>query len=93
MATASVFIRVHLWLRSFLNPPHRLLRQSVERAYAEFKVFFLRILDLVVADAVEALDEHHHRGHACGRDFSGVVQWAAREAMRFATRLVDGFVA
>ena len=46
------------------NPPHRLLRQFVERGHAEFEVFFLRVLDFVVADAVQALDEPHHSGHA-----------------------------
>src|SRR6266567_2837226 len=44
------------WLRLRPHPPHRLLRQLVERGHAEFEVFFLRVLDFVVADAVQALD-------------------------------------
>ena len=76
-----------------LNPLHRLLRQFVERGHAKFQVFFLRVLDLVVADAVQALHEHHHGRHAGARDFGGVVQRAARQAMRFAAGFADGVVA
>ena len=56
-------------------------------------MFFFCVLDFVVADAVEALDEHHHGRHAGARDFGGVVQRAARQAMRFAAGFADGFVA
>ena len=56
-------------------------------------MFFLRVLDFVVADAMQALDEHHHGRHARSRDFGGVVQRAARQAMRLAAGFADGFVA
>ena len=55
-------------------PPHRLLREFVERGNTEFEVLFLRVLDFVVADAVQALDEHHHRRHTGARNLGGVVQ-------------------
>ena len=76
-----------------LYPLHRLLRQLVECGHAEFEVFFLRVLDFVVADAVQALDEHHHGRDARCRDFSGVMQRAARQAVNFAAGFADGFVA
>ena len=47
-----LFVRISLF---FLNPLHHLLRQLVKRSDAEFEVFFLRALDLVVADAVQTL--------------------------------------
>jgi hypothetical protein len=39
-------------------------------------VLFLCVLDLVVADAVEALEEHHDRGDVEAGDFGGVVDGA-----------------
>src|SRR2546425_637330 len=89
LKAGQVFIR----LSTSLNPPHRLLRQLVERGHAEFEVFFLCVLDFIVADAVQTLDEHHHGRHAGARDFGGVVQRAARQAMRLAAGFADGFVA
>ena len=56
-------------------------------------MFFLRVLDLVVADAVEALDEHHNGGDGEAGDFGGVVEGAGGEAMRDGAGLGDGFVA
>jgi hypothetical protein len=44
-------------------------------------VLLFRVLDLVVGDAVEALDEHHDRGDAEAGDFGGVVERAGGEAM------------
>ena len=58
-----------------LNPPHRFLGEFVEGGHTPFEVFLPGILDFVVADAVQALDEHHHGRHAGARDFGGVVQW------------------
>ena len=78
---------------SFLNPLHRLLREFVERGHAKFQMFFLRVLDFVVADAVQALDKHHYRRHTGGRDFGGVVQRAARQAMHFAAGFGNGISA
>jgi hypothetical protein len=37
-------------------------------------MLFFRVFDLVVTDAVQALDEHHDGGDAGARDFGGVVQ-------------------
>src|SRR5208282_455138 len=78
---------------SFLNPLYCFFREFVERRYAKFEVFLLRVFDLVVADAVKTLDKHHHRWHACSCDFGGVVQRAARQAVNFAAGFADGFVA
>src|ERR1035438_6620421 len=88
----SVF-RALVLAASFLNPLHRLLREFVERGHAKFQMFFLRVLDFVVADAVQALDKHHYRRHTGGRDFGGVVQRAARQTMRFAVGFADRLVA
>jgi hypothetical protein len=41
-------------------------------------MLFLRVLDFVVADAVEALDKHHDGGDAKAGDFRGVVEGAGR---------------
>ena len=68
-------------------------RPAGRKRARQLEVFFLRVLDFVVADAVQALDEHHHRRHAGARDFGGVVQRAARQAMRLAAGFADGFVA
>src|SRR5438105_10323961 len=45
-------------------PVHRLLRQFVKRRHTHFQMLLLRVLDFVVADAVEALDKHHDDRHA-----------------------------
>src|SRR5262249_4580546 len=52
-----------------------------------------RVLDLVVADAVQALDEHHHRGDAGAGDLGGIVQRPRGQAMELAAGLHDRFVA
>ena len=44
---------------------------------AEPQIVVGGILDLGVADAAEALDEHHHRRHPCARDLGGVVERTA----------------
>src|SRR5471032_378891 len=41
------------------DPRHHLRRQLVEGRHAQLEVLLLRVLDLVVADAVQALHEHH----------------------------------
>src|SRR5205085_9956779 len=76
-----------------LDPPNRLGCQLVEGGHGQFEVFFLRVLDLVVADAVEALDEHHDGGDAGAGDFGGVVEGAGGEAMWLGAGLGNGFVA
>jgi hypothetical protein len=47
-------------------------------------MFFFRVFDFVVGDAVEALDGHHDGGDAGAGDFGGVVERAGGEAMRLA---------
>jgi len=56
-------------------------------------MFFFRVFDLVVGNAVEALDEHHDGGDAEAGDFGGVVEGAGGKAMRNGAGLGDGFVA
>ena len=51
-----------------------LLRQSVESDHSSFKVFFLRVLNLIVAEPVKALNEHHHGGDPRPRHFGGIVK-------------------
>ena len=57
----------------------RLLGETVEGAHAEFQVLLLRVLDAVVTDAVQALHEHHHRGHARARDLGRVTYLTKQE--------------
>jgi hypothetical protein len=56
-------------------------------------MLFFRIFDFVVADAVEALDEHHDGEDAEAGDFGGVGEGAGGEAMWNGAGLGDGFVA
>jgi hypothetical protein len=60
-----------------LDPSHRLVGQLIESDDGLLEIFFLGVFDFVVADAVEALDEHHDGGDAGARDFGGVVKGAA----------------
>jgi hypothetical protein len=55
------------------NPFDGFFREFVERGHAHFQVLFFGVLDLVVTDAVEALDEHHDGGNAGSGNFGGVV--------------------
>jgi hypothetical protein len=41
------------------NPAHRFLGQFVEGNNCQSEVLFLRVLELVVADAEQTLDKHH----------------------------------
>ena len=74
------------------RPGERLRRQAVERLDGELEVLGLRVLELRVAEAAEALDEEHHGRHAGARDLGGVVQRAAREPVRRARDLADRLV-
>lgn len=58
--------------------------EFIESGDAKFEVFLLGVFDFVVADAVEALDKHHHGGNAGAGDFGGVVKRAGGKAMGFA---------
>jgi hypothetical protein len=64
------------WTRS-----HCLVRKPVEGDDGLFEMLFFRVLDLVVADAVEALDEHHDGRDAEAGDFGGVMERAGGKAM------------
>lgn len=59
-----------------LDRPHRLFGQLVERDDRQFEVVLFRVFEFVVAEAVEALDEHHHAGDAGARHLGGIVQRA-----------------
>src|SRR5262245_57088610 len=67
------------------NPPHRFLCQLVECLHAELQVLFPGIFDFVVADAMQALDKHHHCGHAGASDLGGVMQRTGWQTMYLAT--------
>lgn len=58
------------------KPLDRLVGEAIEGGHAHLDMLFLRVLDLVVADAMQALDKHHDRRHAGARDFGGIVQRA-----------------
>ena len=45
----------HSSLVTLLDPLHRLVRQLVEGGHTHLQMFFFRVLDFVVADAVQAL--------------------------------------
>src|SRR5207237_516374 len=45
------------------NPLHRFLRQLIKRDHGHFQVLLFGILDFVMADSVQALNEHHRRRH------------------------------
>src|SRR5436190_2501702 len=51
------------------------------------------ILNLVVTYAMEALNEHHHRGNACPRHFGSIMQRSGREPMTSTARLANGRMA
>jgi hypothetical protein len=76
-----------------LNPPHCFLRELVEGDDALLQMFFLGVLDFVVADTVQTLDEHHHGGNSGGGNFRRIVQRPAGQAVNLAARLTNGFVA
>ena len=76
-----------------LNPSYGFFRELVKRGDAKFKMFFLGVLDFVVADALQALDEQHHGGNASRGDFGRIVQRATRQTMNLAAGFADGFVA
>jgi hypothetical protein len=58
-----------------------------ERPHGKFEVFFLCIFDLVVADSLKGLNEHHYRGNPCPRYFRSVVERAGRQTVRQLNRL------
>src|SRR4051812_41375226 len=76
-----------------LDPTDRFRRQRVERLHGHLEMLFLRVLDFVVGNAVEALDEHHDGGDAGPGDFGGVVEGAGGEAMWVGAGFANGFVA
>ena len=56
------------------DPLHRLIGQLVERCHTHLEMLFFGVFDLVVANPVQALHEHHHGRHSGTRDFRGVMQ-------------------
>ena len=64
----------------------RLVGQPVERLDRQLEVLLLRVLELRVREAAQALDEQHHRRHAGARDLGRVVQRPARQPVRLARR-------
>src|SRR5438105_11929387 len=50
-----------------------LRRQAVEGGDRELEMLALRVLELRVREAPQALDEEHHRRHARARDLRGVM--------------------
>src|SRR5438094_553756 len=73
-----------------LNRCHRLPCKLIERRHAHLKMLFLRILDFIVADAVETLYEHHHRRNAGSGDFGSVVEWTRGKSVGFAAGFGNG---
>ena len=69
-----------LWIVSS-NPHHRLECKLIESRHGQLQMFLHRVLDLVVADAVKTLHEHHDGGNAGACDFGGVVEGAGGEAI------------
>jgi hypothetical protein len=61
---------MHFCAQRVANPVHRFLGQ--------FKMLFLRVLHLVVTDAVQALHKHHDDGNAGARDLGRVVERTGR---------------
>src|ERR1051325_10382157 len=67
---------------SLPDPAHRLVGELVESGPRYFKSLSCAVLNLVVANAVQTLNEHHHRWTPGTRDFGGVVQRTGRQPMR-----------
>src|SRR4029450_12299212 len=74
------------------EPTDRLRRQTIEGLHRELEVLFLRVLELRMRQASEALDEEHHRRDSRPRDLGRVVQRAAGEPVRPAGDLLDRLV-
>jgi hypothetical protein len=75
-----------------LDPSNCLGGQLIEGDHGQCEMLLFRVFDFVVADAVEALDEHHDGGDAEAGDFGCVVERAGGEAMWNGAGLRDGFV-
>ena len=69
-------------LLSALDPLHSLVGEPVERENRQFDMFLFRILNLVVADPLKRLHEHHHDWNAGARHFRRVMQGTRRKPMR-----------
>src|SRR5579862_9758442 len=82
-----------IWCLSRGYPPHRFFCKIVESCDRKFKVLFFRVLNFIVTDAMQTLDEHHHRGNAGGGNLGSVVQRTAGHAMALAAGFADGVLA
>jgi hypothetical protein len=83
---------MHFRAQRVAIPLRRFLGEFVERDDRQFEMLLLRVLHLVVTDAVQALHKHHDGGNAGVRDLGGVVQRAGWQPMRngiaFGNRLI-----
>ena len=84
LATATTSARGYSAIRG-----QRLRRERVERLHRQLDVLRLRVLELRVREAAQALDEQHHGRHAGAGDLGGVVQRARRQPVRRAGDLAD----
>jgi|ERR1700693_6208908 len=75
------------------NPIYSFGSEAVESDYGHFEVLFLGVFNLIMADAVEGLHEHHDGGDAGAGNFGCVVEWAGRHAVRGARDFPDGLFA
>src|SRR6185503_19224919 len=70
----------------------RLRGEAIERGDRELEVLGLRVLELRVREAAEALDEEHHGGYAGAGDLGGVVERAGGKPVRRPCDLADRLV-
>ena len=69
------------------------LSASLSKAVtAHLEMFFFCVLDLVVTDAVQALDKHHDGRNAGAGHFGGIMQGTGGQAMRFCAGFANGFI-
>src|SRR5919201_2847417 len=85
------------WVRQLARSPRgdaldRLRSQAVEGVHRELEVLLLRVLQLRVRQAAQALDEEHHRRDSRTRDLRRVVERSARQAVRCGGDLAKRFV-
>ncbi len=74
------------------DPAHRLVCQPVESGHAHLQMLFLRVFDLVVTDAMQALHEHHDGRNTGAGHLGRVMQRTGWHAMRFCAGLGNGFI-
>src|SRR5262245_53206278 len=90
-STSPAAIALGLLLR-IGDPCDRAVREPVERLHGEREVLLARVLELRVRKAAQALDEHHHGGHARPGHLGRIVQRTRGEAVRDPGDLAAGLV-